>query len=244
MATNKAGHFGFSAVRIEDLQATEYTLVTIVVDRSGSTEAFYRDMEKTLKQIVEACQKSPRADNLLLRVIVFGDDNQEIHGWVPLNNIKPDQYDNALSPGGMTALYDATINGVEGIANFAKQLRDEDYSSNGIIFILTDGEENHSKLVHTDPSNRAKFVKDALQTTLRGEHLESLVSILVAVNATGCQRALQQFHNEAGFTQYIDMGDASPQKLAKLAQFVSKSISSQSQALGSGGPSQSIAPTF
>jgi hypothetical protein len=41
------------------------------------------------------------------------------------------------------------------------------------------------------------------------------------------------------------MGNVTPGKLAKLAQFVSKSISSQSQALGTGGASQPVpAPTF
>ena len=43
---------------------------------------------------------------------------------------------------------------------------------------------------------------------------------------------------------HIDVGDATPRKLAKLAAFVSQSISSQSQALGTGGPSQNIAATI
>ena len=42
----------------------------------------------------------------------------------------------------------------------------------------------------------------------------------------------------------IDAGDATPAKLAKLAVFISTSISSQSQHLGTGGPSQQIAATI
>ena len=44
----------------------------------------------------------------------------------------------------------------------------------------------------------------------------------------------------AGFTQYIELADAKANTLAKLADFVSRSISSQSQSLNTGGPSKSL----
>ena len=43
-----------------------------------------------------------------------------------------------------------------------------------------------------------------------------------------------------GFTQYVAIADANATTIAKLGDFVSRSISSQSQALGTGGPSQSL----
>jgi uncharacterized protein YegL len=236
LQTHKAGHFGFSAVRIEDLLATEYTLVTVIVDRSGSTKGFQTDMEKALKQIVDACRKSPRADNLMVRIIAFDDSQQEIHGFKLLNDIAPVDYDGILSPGGMTALFDATIDGIEATSAFGKQLLDQDYDVNGIVFVITDGMENKSKL------NDCHYVRQAFEKAVKGENLESLVSILIAVNLQepDAQKALEDFNVDAGFTQFVDIGAATPQKLAKLAQFVSKSISSQSQALGTGGPSQSL----
>jgi hypothetical protein len=51
---------------------------------------------------------------------------------------------------------------------------------------------------------------------------------------------LENFKNEAGIDQYINIGKADANTLAKLADFISKSISSQSQSLNSGGPSQPI----
>ena len=59
-------HYGYSATRLEDLGATEYTIVTVVTDISGSTSAFIFDMEAAIARIVQACKFSPRADNLLL----------------------------------------------------------------------------------------------------------------------------------------------------------------------------------
>ena len=57
------------------------------------------------------------------------------------------------------------------------------------------------------------------------------------------QRFLDGFATEAGM-KYLSAGDATNGKLAKLAEFVSQSVSSQSQSLGTGGPSQTIAATI
>jgi hypothetical protein len=51
---------------------------------------------------------------------------------------------------------------------------------------------------------------------------------------------LDNFKRQAGFTQMVALDDANDKTLAKLAAFVSKSISAQSAALGTGGTSQSL----
>ena len=43
-------HYGYSATRLDDLGATEYTIATIVADVSGSTAAFIFDMEAAITQ--------------------------------------------------------------------------------------------------------------------------------------------------------------------------------------------------
>ncbi len=79
---------------------------------------------------------------------------------------------------------------------------------------------------------------------ISGEIVESMVTVLVGVNASEYKYELDNFYQEAGLTQYIDAGEATKGKLAKLAEFVSQSISSQSQSLGTGGPSQNISATI
>jgi len=232
---HKTGHFGFSAVRVEDLGSSEYTLVTIVADRSGSTAGFTADMESALKEIVAACLKSPRADNLMIRLVTFESGHKEVHGFKLLSQITPNEYDGVLSPAGMTALYDAAVDSIEATNNYGRTLLENDLSVNAIVFVLTDGGDNTSTL-------RAVDVRKELERAVGGENLESLVSILIGVNVKdiSLNTALQQFNTDAGFTQYVNLEDASKSTLAKLAQFVSKSISSQSQSLGSGA-SQVIA---
>ena len=229
------GHFGFSAVRVEDLGATEYTIVTIVADRSGSTDGFTQDMEASLKEVIKSCQHSPRADNLLIRLVTFEDEHQEVHGFKLLEHCNLDDYSGVLSPGGCTALYDATLDSVEATQNYAKQLTDQDFGVNAILFVLTDGLDNRSKFAGT-------HVGQALKKAVTSEAMESLVSVLIAVNTQDAQASayLSDFHSQAGFTQFVELKDASKSTLARLANFVSKSISSQSQSLGRGGTSPSI----
>jgi uncharacterized protein YegL len=236
---SNAGHFGFSAVKVGDLKDTEYTLATIITDVSGSVGAFKDALEAALKEIVDACRSSPRADNLLLRVVTFGSNVSEMHPWELLNNINPDDYTGKLQIGGMTALYDGCINGIEAVSNYGQDLSKQDYAVNGIIFVLTDGDENDSKF------SDSRFVKQALEATVSGENLESCLSFLIGVNMTDPHMAqrLQDFQKEVGFTDFIKLDDASSNTLKKLAKFVSSSISSQSQALGSGGASKAINPS-
>jgi len=222
------GTYGYSATKITDLGATEYTLVTIAQDVSASVQDFKQLMEKALKEIVNACRLSPRADNLLLRVVLFSSSVKEGHGFKLLSEINANDYDNFLKTGGMTALFDAAENAITVSNDYAKQLVANDFSTNGIIFIITDGENNSS-------TNTTKTIKDAIDKVKKSEALESLATILVGVGTQQTpelSKKLDQFKNESNLDQYIDIEKADAKSLAKLAAFVSKSISAQSQALG------------
>lgn len=229
------GSYGFSATKIDQLGATEYTLATIILDSSGSVCGFKDDLVKTVKEIVQACKLSPRADNLMIRLVTFSDQLTEIHGFKLLSDCNLTDYDNFLNTYGSTALFDAAYNGIDATVNYSATLKKGDFEANGIVFVITDGDDNASGRTKNE-------VKKLLSGAIKAETLESLISILIGVNVTdpGCLQFLQDFQKDAGFTQYIDLGNASKNKLAKLAEFVSKSISAQSQALGTGGPSQSL----
>lgn len=235
------GNFTFQGARIEHLGATEYTLVTIAVDETGSVSGFEKELRESLITAVEACKKSPRSDNLLVRVITFSSvyDNgvNEIHGFKPLAEIDPkDDYPD-LRPGGMTPLCDACYSAVGAMNAYGKQLSDSDFGVNAIAFIITDGGENASVATMT-------MVKKEAEKSVTGEILESMVSVLIGINSNQYAGELQVFKDEAELTHFINAGEATKAKLAKLAAFISQSASSQSQALGTGGPSQNIPATI
>jgi hypothetical protein len=229
------GNFTFTGARIDQLGATEYTLVTVAVDVTGSTADFASDLRAMLVTAVEACKKSPRSDNLLLRAITFSTavgGVSELHGFKPLAEIDPNAYP-VFSPDGLTPLYDAVYSSVGAMTEYGEQLMQNDYLANAIGFIITDGLNNAGTAT-------PKMIRDEIGSVAAKERLESLVTILIGINAAVYERELREFQHEAGIEQYIDAGDVTKAKLAKLADFVSQSVSSQSQALGTGGPSQNI----
>jgi uncharacterized protein YegL len=240
MAQNGPGAFKFSGVRIESLGATEYTLVTIVIDKSGSVTNFAAELLRMLKTVVSTCKKSPRAENLLIRILVFNQTITEIHGFRLLKDIDPDNDYQDFYCNGMTALYDATYDAVGATVDYSSRLvNDYEFDVNGIVFIATDGMNNQGSMT-------PKSIKDKIAAALTHEDIESLLTILIQMKdphspySTEVEAHLKKFYEDAELSQYIDIGAATVDALAKLAQFVSQSVSSQSQSLGTGAPSQSL----
>lgn len=230
--TGHVAGFHFSAVRPETLGATEYTLVTLVLDKTGSVAGFAPALFNIRQAVVEACRRSPRADYLLLRMVEFATEVDEVHGFKPLADIKTSDYQ-VPDCHGMTALRDAVFAAASACNAYGKTLADQDYLANAIVIVATDGDDNASRTTLAE-------LHAELRRGLRAEHLESMRTVLVGVNAAQCRSGLQAFQQAAGLDQYVDVADANAQNLARLAEFVSRSISAQSQALGTGGPSQAL----
>lgn len=229
------GTFGYSATKIDELGSSEYTLCNILVDASGSVMSFEAEMELALKETIRACQLSPRADSLMIRVIKFNSGFEEIHGFKLLEKINLDDYNNCLKCGGGTLLRDSIINATDAVTSYAQSLFSSDFKCNAINVVITDGDDTMSKFGEDS-------VKESLIKATKSEALESLVSILVGVNVQDSiiSSYLKKLKDAVGFTQYVELNDANAKTLAKLAEFVSKSISSQSQSLGTGGASVSL----
>ena len=231
--------FQFSAKKIAELGATEYTLGVIAVDVSSSLDGFGDELDKLIGTIVDACRKNPRADNMMLRVITFNTQTQEVHGFRPLPDLNPSDYAGTCDPYGMTALRDAAFSAIKSCTEYGEQLSAEDYDVNAAVFVITDGMDNRSKATVT-------MIKDALADARKSESLESIMPVLIGIgdgsdeDEKNLSTYLNEIKDEAGFQQYVYAGTCSPSTLAKVAGFVSKSVSSQSQALGTGGVSQSL----
>ena len=240
LENNTAGHFGFTAIGVDHLEASGYTLATIVCDRSGSTSGYQKPMEEALKSSIEALKKHPNNETMLVRVVTVDTQCEEQHGFIPVTDIDGSRYDGLLSARGVTALFDGCVNAAEAAANFGKTLIQQRYTANGIIIVITDGLNCAGKF--SQPEDIV-FVKDAFGKTTQTECLESLVSVLIGVVGKNIHVAneLQKFHSEAGFSEpMITLTDANPTTIAKIGKFITDSVSSTSVARGTGGPSQSI----
>lgn len=227
-------NYGYTGLRIDELTSFENTICTGLLDESGSTNSFARQMELCVKEIVKSLRMSPRGDNLIYRHCHFGTNFREVHGFLPLSQLNEDMYDGCYQNGGTTALYDSCDNVIRATQDYAAKQAALRYTCNGIIFIITDGQDLGSTLRESD-------VKKSLEQAIQSETLESLMTILIGVNDDArIQQSLQSFSQNCNFTQYVKISDASEKTLAKLANFISKSVQAQSQHLGSGGPSQPL----
>lgn len=236
---NAGSGYKFSATKVNDLGASEYTLATIVVDASSSVSGFAAQLETALKTVFKACDKSPRRDNLMLRLTQFANSITELHGFVQLGTIQEKFYDNILKIGGSTALFDAVDEALTVTGTYGKQLTANDFLANAIVVVITDGENNVGSIMD------AAVIKKSLEKARRSENLESILLILVGVtnDDVSLNSYLQTVKDDGGFDQYVSIGKATPGKIAKLADFVSQSISSTSTALGTGGASTPLATT-
>ncbi len=227
--------YGYKGAAVNTLASFENTIAVGLFDESGSTNSFARQMELAAKEVVKSLQHSPRADNLIYRQCHFGTDFREHHGYTPLSQINLDLYDGCYHPGGRTTLYDSCDRVIVETLDYATQQAAQRYLCNGIIYIVTDGQDYGS--IRKQLDNKTALIK-----AVSSEVLESLVTILIGVNdEPSIQQSLQDYATNVGFTRYLPIGGATEKSLAKMANFISASVSSQSQALGTGGPSQQIA---
>lgn len=226
--------FNFSNVGLDKLGSSRYTLVTVAVDTTGSVGGFIDEIEKMLESVYEGCKKSPSPEALLIRVIVFNSSLingiSELHGFKLIDDIQPSYY-RGLVAQGMTPLYNAIFSSVGATMEMARKLDAEDYMCNGIIFIITDGDDN-------DSSVTPKMIKDEVGKMVTGEEIESITTILIGINTGQYSSTLKSLVSNAGLSEYLDAGDVTPKKLARLANLISQSVSSTSAAIITGTPSQ------
>ena len=227
---------GASLDHLEELGAPEYTLATLVVDESGSVEPFRADIEGAIQSAIESWKKHPRSEYLMVRMLRFNTQVEEVHGFRLLRDCDPSAYVGILTPSGMTALYEAVTDAIEATSAYALNLRDRDFQTNAITVIITDGLDNCGNLT----GHSAEKVAEALSGLNQAETLESHITILTGVNVQEdyVGKRLEHFKDTARLDAYIELEDASPKTLARLGKFVAESVSSQSEALGTGGPSQ------
>lgn len=228
--TKSGSNIQFSAVRPEKLKSNEQTLVTVVVDETGSVASFASDLLNMLQTVAESCQSSPHVDSLVLRALAFNSAEgvREIHGFKQLHDVVVNDY-KPLRPDASTPLFDASVNAIGATVAYGETLIQQGMTVNAIVFLITDGEDNAS-------SADARDVALEVQAARQKENLESILTILVGINAQEkrIKDLLMQFQQKAKIDAYIDAGEATPHRLAQLAKFISDSIGQQSQMIGSG----------
>lgn len=230
-------HFGFSATKISHLGASNYTLAHITRDISYSIKEkrFEKNIDLLTKSIILACQKNPRSENVLIRCLDFNTIIEEVHGFKLLSEIDANNDYHPIDANGGTALIDASYSSIGSIINYGTDLLKNYYKVTSCCYILSDGEENSSKMSFDS-------LKELIEKEKKNEKGVNLTTILIGLtNDKNINSCLKDFKDKSGIDEYVWAGEASEENIARISRFVSGSISSKSNTLN-GIPT--AAPTF
>jgi hypothetical protein len=235
--------FGFTATPMAALGAEKYVLADIVLDVSGSVDEFKPDMELMLATIIETLNKDPNRDSMLVRIVQFDDFVSEVHGYKLWDQIRPSDYKGCLKKeGGGTNLYGAWLDALMAKEEMAARLIKEGYKVGAWTLVATDG-------MHNVGSDTPSMVANQRKTMHQAEYAANDIAILVGINTTmPYQRstigdALEAISVQLHLTGYIDMKKLDKKSLGQLANYASSSLSSSSQSLVAGQPSQMLNPS-
>ncbi len=151
---------GAAGKALEDITATDVTLVTVLIDASSSIKA--RDLEQAIRdghaQLVKAFSGARERDSILLAVWSFNSDLDVVHSYLPVDEAVP-LTDQNYQGRGQTRLYDTWCDALTSNVVYAQRLRDGGTPTRSVVVVITDGEDFGSR---KSPAECARLSKELL----------------------------------------------------------------------------------
>lgn len=122
---------------------TDYTHMTVILDRSGSMEEIRDDIIGGFSRFLGDQQAQPGQATLTVVQFDGQDPYEVIHRFRPLHEVSPLDRSTYV-PRGSTPLMDAVGRGIHDIEAAIGKLPETDRPSKVIVAIVTDGQENAS----------------------------------------------------------------------------------------------------
>ncbi|MBI4814668.1 MAG: VWA domain-containing protein [Deltaproteobacteria bacterium] len=224
LLTGHLGHVviaGAAGAALEDIMASEVTLVTVLVDRSSSIGA--RRLEDAVRAgqsaLLDAFVGSKERDSILVALWTFATSVSVVHSYVPAKDATRLDGKNYRSSGS-TVLYDVWCDALAANVAYAQRLRDGGTPSKSVVVVVTDGEDTGSKRTQADC---ARISKDLLAS-------ESFVLAFVGVGRDVNFRAVAKGMGVPDGC-IAEEKTATPSALRHVFQMVSKSAIRTSQGM-------------
>jgi hypothetical protein len=212
---------GAAGADLEDLEATEVLLVTLLVDASSSIHS--AGLEDAVREgqrgMVDAFAQSREKDSVLLAVWSFNDDVRVHHSYLPVGDAVRFDASNYRAVGS-TRLYDTWCDALAANVAYAQRLRDGGTPTRSVVCILTDGEDVGSRRTAKDC---AALSKDVLAS-------EEFVLAFVGVGTACDFRAVARKMGVPDGCIEVQ-ASATPEGLRKAFRLVSQSAIRMSQGL-------------
>jgi hypothetical protein len=155
---------GAAGKDLEDLEASDVTLVTVLIDASSSIadrglEGAVRDGQNAL---IDAFSGAKERDSILLACWTFNESAKVLHSYVPVDEATRLDARNYRG-GGATSLYDTWCDALAANVTYAQRLRDGGTPARSVVVVVTDGEDVGSKRT---AGHCARLSKDLLASEL------------------------------------------------------------------------------
>lgn len=168
-STMLSGHLGNVVVAgaagtdMEDIEATDVTLVTLLIDASSSIA--FANLEQAVRdgqaELLASFGGSKEKDNILIALWTFNSSVDVVHSYVPVDDAtKLDQ--KSYRGTGYTRLYDGWCDALAANVAYAQQLRDSGTPVRSVVVVITDGEDTGSR-------RKARHCKSLSEDLLRSE---------------------------------------------------------------------------
>jgi uncharacterized protein YegL len=204
---------GSNGMLVDDIQSTAVTLITLLIDNSGSIDGsgLTQEIIDGQEMIIEALKGTKKKDDILISAWLFNDNTDVLNSYLPVDDTE--KINKGYRPNGGTKLYDTAFDAMSANVAYAQKLRANGTPVQSIVVILTDGED-------TSSTRRANAVKTLAKDLLKTENF-----VLAYVGVGNCDH--DQISKEMGFPAFLK-GNATPSDVRKLLKMVSKSLVKQS----------------
>lgn len=196
-------------------------LLSLVVDRSGSTAKFEADFNRALREFIAAEASSHIGPELFFQIVSFGSDVSIDSGFQPVLGYDVSTI-NVKNSGDMTAGYDAVRIGLDSMFNYGTQLEKSGCDVRYNLCVITDGEFNDGI------DRNGKTVRDILDKVRADERRYGKTTVFMY--GVGDQSTFEAARDAMGFDPsalltYGASGGDFKKMLSTVSQSVSKSSS-------------------
>lgn len=154
---------GAAGMNAEDIQASDVTLITLVLD--ASTSIGDRKLEQAVvdgeRLLLDAFAGAREKDSVLVALWTFQSDATVVHGYLPADDATRLEVGTTYRTGGCTHLYDTFIDAAAANVAYAQKLRDAGTPTRSIVVMVTDGEDVGSRR----PARACKKLAEDLLTS-------------------------------------------------------------------------------
>jgi uncharacterized protein YegL len=134
---------GCVGAQIDDLNTDDVTLLTIVLDESGSMDSLRDTVIDAFNTMTRALHDSKARDSILVSCWTFHSAPKLLYSHTPIDRIK-DLTRAQYAPNGGTAMYDAVLDAFTGIVAYGQELRNAGIRARSLVVVISDGDDNTS----------------------------------------------------------------------------------------------------